>query len=179
MRRNWIENFYNYGSLTIERILFEYDRILITFVCLDSIGNRFFCHCTDPIRENTWLVTPVSNSELATLIETESPLNSFWESKAEVVLAISDGNEMIYEPFIGKKIPQDELPAPDYALENDCEDYVRQLRAHAVIIDFQHKEQVGVKLPNRTKTMKKAAKAQKTSFNRINVSDRRKRIIMG
>ena len=178
----WPKEIYNYGRLCLEYVLFEYDRIPVTFVCLNEIGERFLCHCTDPINEGTWMVTHVDNDELATFIMQAEPLVSFWQNKKEVVLVRIVEGYLECLKYPGDALPDDELPAEDYAISGRHEKYVELLTAKREIIAFRPKKSenciVAISLIVQGK-QNKSWNAPRTNFRRMNVTDRKKNRIMG
>ena len=149
MKNSWIDDFYLYGTLTPEYVLFEYEGIPITFVCLDTKLKRYICHCTNPIDENSWLVSAVNDHELAECIKEEKPLTDLLRKKSEVVLALKDGPTFEYKVYQGDELPEDELPASDYTFKNDCEEYVKRITARTVIVPQTSNSQKGLMMPSR------------------------------
>jgi len=75
------------GVLTLDKILFEFDNLPILVVCLDTSGNRYFCLCTDPIMEFTWLISRISLNSLIDVIQNKiSVLDAFKNSNNKIYL---------------------------------------------------------------------------------------------
>ncbi|SEA91186.1 hypothetical protein SAMN05216349_15114 [Oribacterium sp. KHPX15] len=180
MKNRWIDDFYSYGPLGMEYVLFEYDGIPITFVCLDTKMKRYICHCTNPIDENSWLVFPVDEKELMEFILEEKSLIDLLRKKNEVVLALKYGMTFEYKVYQGVKIPKDELPADDYTFRNDCEEYLKRITARNVIVP--QKIQNGLIVPLRYRINEGGdSRPVRTKYSKIKrfKTKRNKRVLMG
>lgn len=75
------------GELFIEKILFEFDKEPIVFVCRNYKMDRYLCLCTDSIESYSWMVTYVSIDTLIDLLlDKISILQAFKYSSDEVYI---------------------------------------------------------------------------------------------
>lgn len=155
----WSINFYEYGPMSIEKVLFRYDGIDITFVCLNSKCKRYICHCTDAISETSWLVTEVTNLELVDLITNSVHINDLFKRKKDVILAEKESGEMKYTVFHEGNIPNNELPDDNYTISYSDEAYMQLLESQNIVL-----------FPTKSGATGRSTRI--TKFRRINVADR-------
>ena len=180
MKNSWVDNFYSYGSLTPEYVLFEYEGVPITFVCLDTKLKRYICHCTNPLDENSWLVSAVDDKELAEYIKEEKPLIDLLRNKSEIILALKEGLTIEYRVYQGDRLPEDELPAKDYSFKNDCEEYLKRITARSVIVPQVSSGQKSLMLPLIYKIHEgRDARPLKTKYSKVKRMRRNKKVLTG
>ena len=178
MRKVWTTDFYKYGVLSFERVLFEYDYIPITFVCVDRVGNRYLCHCTDAIDETTWLVAGVKKAELIDALKNAVSLKHWLKQQEEVVLFTASEDGADYKLYRGLEIPNDELPDAGYSLIGDFSDYIDILQADNCILfieKFNREVKNIVRFPVMEKQYERNKGYLKTQFDRVKVADRNKK----
>ena len=122
------------GILTLDKILFEFDNLPILVVCLDTVGNHYFCLCTDSIMEFTWLISKITVNSLIDVIQDKiSILDVFKNSKDKIYLYNDSGNyvEQVFTYF--DEIPEEELSDTNEKLENpNLADYLSSLYSESI-----------------------------------------------
>lgn len=115
----YFKNISALGDLQLEKILFEFDKEPMLFVCLDKRKNRFLCLCIDNIFSQSWMITQVSSRLLIQLIEDQiSIYQAFEKSNHKVLIAEKQGHDLICKEYSFCDIPQSELPDENEKLEN-------------------------------------------------------------
>lgn len=117
------------GELFIEKILFEFDKEPIVFVCRNYKMDRYLCLCTDSIESYSWMVTHVSIDTLIDLLlDKISILQAFKYSSDEVYILDKLGNKTDIRKYRFEDIPEDELPDEKEKLENkNINEYLSKL----------------------------------------------------
>lgn len=107
------------GKLTEEKVLFEFDKIPIIFVCKNQYRQRYLCICTDCILGYSWMITEVSRDILIDLIRDKiTVLEAFGLSKKKVYIIEKDKEQYLWESYDFSDVPKDELPDENEKLEN-------------------------------------------------------------
>lgn len=85
----YLGNIPEIGELTEEKILFEFDKIPIIFVCHNQTRKKYLCVCTDCIVGYSWLLTEITRTTLIELIKDKiSVLKAFEISKIKFIVLI-------------------------------------------------------------------------------------------
>lgn len=125
----YLGNIPEIGELTEEKILFEFDKIPIIFVCHNQTRKKYLCVCTDCIVGYSWLLTEITRTTLIELIKDKiSVLKAFEISKNKIYSINREENQYSYEKYNFADIPEEELPDAEEKLENPfLTDYLAQL----------------------------------------------------
>lgn len=120
----------HYGQLNIEKVLFEFEREPIVFICKNTTGARFVCVNTGYGFEQCWIVAKVSIPTITRMLRDEiSVLDAISKTKNKVLL-LKEGNggiEAISLDF--KDIDHSELPDANVKVQNPkCADYIQFLQ---------------------------------------------------
>lgn len=142
----YFKNVLEIGDLSLDKVLFEFEKLPIIFVCRDREEFYYFCLCTDMIIDNTWMLTKVSRGLLLKLLDNEiSILDIFKMSGDEVIIINQHGENISCEKKKFQDIPEDELPEENEKLENPClADYRERLqdemyKKKSVICEYEGK----------------------------------------
>ncbi len=126
----YFKNVLDTGDLSLDKVLFEFEKLPIIFVCRDREECYYFCLYTDMIIDNTWMVTKVSRGLLLKLLDDEiSILDMFKMSGNEIIIISQHGESMSCEKKKFQDISEDDLPEENEKLENPClADYRKRLQ---------------------------------------------------
>lgn len=126
----YFKNISEIGNLYCEKILFEFDKIPMIFVCYNNgKKNRYLCVCTDCIIGNSWMLAKIERTTLIDLIKDKiSILKAFEETNDKIYIINKDTAGYSYLKYDFVNIPPDELPDADEKLENPfLKNYLNQL----------------------------------------------------
>ena len=102
----YLGNIPEIGELTEEKILFEFDKIPIIFVCHNQTRKKYLCVCTDCIVGYSWLLTEITRTTLIELIKDKiSVLKAFEISKNKIYSINREENQYSYEKYNFADIP--------------------------------------------------------------------------
>lgn len=123
------------GNLFIEKVLFEFDKMPIVFVCQNSKRDKYLCVCTDCIVGYSWMITRIERDILINLIKDKiSILKAFEETQEKIYIVNKENDEYVCSKYDFADIPMDELPDEDEKLENPLlKDYLYQLELEETI----------------------------------------------
>ena len=123
-----------YGDLKIEQILEDYDYPLLS-VLLDNNGKRCLCMCFDVRESQQWLITPISDDTLVSLLNNETALEvPFKDPRAKKLLANLDymTKEESFQLLDPKQVPDDDFPnSGDYldSEEGEWDEYIERIKS--------------------------------------------------
>lgn len=117
------------GTLYLEKVLFEFDKISMITVCKNDKGKRYLCLCTDVIIQETWMITQITNALLIDLIKDKiSILEAYRLSKHPVIIGVRECGQLAYTEYTFDELPEDELLDENEKLENpNLESYLQLL----------------------------------------------------
>lgn len=127
------------GDLYLDKILFEFDKNPMIFVCKDQKEDYYLCLCTDVIIEYTWMITKVSRENLLKLLLDEIPILDIYKSSLEpIIIAKQQKNVILYEEKYFDEIAEEDLPEENEKLENPyISDYIEKLKSE-LIMEHKH-----------------------------------------
>lgn len=127
------------GDMYIEKILFEFDKIPIIFVSIDTQGNRYMCICNDCIDSYNWIFTKTTIKTLIDVIKDEIAIFDTFKKTQDKVFVVNKNNETYsYKSYDLNNIPEDELPDENEKLENpNLKDYLEKLNFEEFYINFE------------------------------------------
>ena len=139
----YFENIIEIGNLYIEKILFEFDKMPIVFICLDDNGNRYLCLCTDSILNFTWMITKINRRILLELLTDKISILCAYEKSNNKVFILNksvDGIAVLKYDF--DNIPEEELPDETEKLGNPyLEDYIRKLELQEAMASVKNQKE--------------------------------------
>lgn len=128
----YFKNVPGYGDLKMEQIIVDYIYPLLS-VLIDDLGKRYLCMCFDTRGSQQWLITPVANRTLASLLRNEITLSSPFENpctKKIVVFMDYKTREETFQSLSYGQVPKEYLPeAGEYldAEPGEWESYIKTL----------------------------------------------------
>lgn len=128
------------GKLYLEKILFEFEKIPMVFVCVDDNKDRYLCLCTDCMDEYSWLICRVDIGVLLKLIKNDiTILKSFELSKEKIYLVRKTDKLYLATKYSYIDIPEEELPDENEKLDNPyLQDYILNLEAEEKLSCLKH-----------------------------------------
>lgn len=131
----FLEEIPEIGNLYIEKVLFEFDKVPMVFICQNLKKDRFLCLCTDCITGYSWMIAKIERRTLIKLINDKiSILNAIKETKNKIYIVNKEKGEYTYSKYNFKDIPLDELPDENEKLENHfLKEYIYQLEFEETI----------------------------------------------
>lgn len=118
MQNRYFQNIPEIEELKPERILFSFEQIPIVFVCTDCRLTRYLCICTDPLQGPSWMLVPISESDLLSVLRDRiTVLHAFRISPADIIMVdCLDGVQTVRSVKYNEISPS-ELPSQDQYLE--------------------------------------------------------------
>lgn len=124
------------GDLYLDKILFEFDKNPMLFVCKDQKEDYYLCLCTDVIIEYTWMITKVSRENLLKLLLDKIPILDIFKSSLEpIIIAAQQKNVILYEEKYFDEIAEEDLPEENEKLENPyISDYIERIKSELIMV---------------------------------------------
>ena len=119
-----------YGQLNIEKVLFEFEREPIVFICNNTEGVRFVCVNTGYGFEPCWIVAKVSIPTITRMLKDEiSVLDAISKTKDKVLLLKEVNGEVEIKRLRYEDIDHSELPDANVRVQSSkCADYIQFLQ---------------------------------------------------
>ena len=139
-KENYFENVPLYGNLDLEEIIFE-DGFPVFFTAKSSESQRFICLCCDVIKEQRWVIAPISNDNLIKLLTNKlSMYDSFLTDKNCIIARWTKENPILkYEIVASDDVDKNDLPVEGEYIDAEDEEYseyIRMLEAKNKAFDF-------------------------------------------
>lgn len=128
----YFKNVPGIGDLKMEQIIVDYDYPLLS-VLRDNSGNRYLCMCFDTHGAQQWLITPISNKVLISLLKNKATLSfPFEDLSTKKFKAVMDYHtrEETFQLLDACQIPKEDLPEEGEYLDaepDEWEEYIRTL----------------------------------------------------
>lgn len=131
----FLKNVGEFEQLDIEKILFEFDKIPMVFVCMNSEHKRYLSVCTDCMDGFSWLICEIDNKVLLQVLKDEIPiLKAFELAQGKISLVWKKSTECQVVKYLFEEIPKEELPDEEEKLENPfLKDYISTLEIECAI----------------------------------------------
>lgn len=139
-KENYFENVPSYGNLDLEEIIFE-DGFPVYFTAKSSQSQRFICLCCDVIKEQRWIIAPISNNDLIKLFTNKLTMyDSFLTGKNCIIARWTKDNPVLkYEIIPSDNVNKNDLPVEGEYIDAEDEEYgeyILMLQTSQLYFDF-------------------------------------------
>lgn len=121
---NYFANVPKYENLDIEEVIFE-DGFPVFFTAKSNNFQRFICICCDIVKEQRWIIAPISNDNLIKLLTNQLTMHdSFLTENICIIARWSKENPVLqYEEISSSDIVPEDLPVEGEYIESEAGEY--------------------------------------------------------
>lgn len=166
----YFENLVGLGNLFLEKVFFSFDNQPIMFSCVNENRIRFFCICTDSIKDFSWIIVRANGESFVKLLKNKISVYDFIIQSKNCILVelCSIGYKCI--KFKAENIPEDELPDKDLYLNYEgAEKYIRETISVSPTIKHKMSHMVTVNGLNSNKKLRSIVRVKNKSISKRSV----------